>query len=544
MPTPFWDAHAQQVLVQLRPADFPNLQPQQLQAWLQDSPFAHYRPLIEQWADALTDLANGDPQQIQSLALADKQDGDWQLLLSDNAMTLTAQRLPAQGGKEADKALLVTRLGQIGIRTGLIRSRIDALLADGTTPQLIAQGKAPCRGEDGFLERLVPLGHERVLRPQAQDNGKVDLRELGQQILVEPESALMRRHPPTLGQSGYNLYAESLKANPGTPCALQPGPGTRLAPGDPNLLVATLRGQPLMQAKGMTVEPTLTLEQVNTKSGNVHFDGAVVILGNVQEGMVVDASGSITVMGLVEGASLNAGGDLCIGQGVIGRPLDHGEFNCTLTAKGSIHVRYAHYTRIITGGDLHIEQQSLHCHLNCGGELVVGSSGRGDLVGGIAQAPYRIQAQGVGARAGAETRIELGQHLPQLRVQVEQQQQALNQAREQYQQVQERLRAPHDDSQTPALHQALKQLAQQRDELEQQLQSSQQRLQELPQRLALEITKILHPRVKLLLAEQASLSQSEHGPSRVRLSRGKVAIEPWVPGRAKQRSHGTKVAAF
>ena len=53
-------------------------------------------------------------------------------------------------------------------------------------------------------------------------------------------------------------------------------------------------------------------------SGNIQFDGSVVIQGDVAKGMSVKATGDIEVAGIVEMASLEAGGNITVKSGVIG----------------------------------------------------------------------------------------------------------------------------------------------------------------------------------------------------------------------------------
>lgn len=55
------------------------------------------------------------------------------------------------------------------------------------------------------------------------------------------------------------------------------------------------------------VEPILRVAEVNMATGNIHYDGTVQVDGEVQHGMLVQASGDIIVSGTVDGGVLEAG---------------------------------------------------------------------------------------------------------------------------------------------------------------------------------------------------------------------------------------------
>ena len=67
--------------------------------------------------------------------------------------------------------------------------------------------------------------------------------------------------------------------------------------------------------------------------GNINFTGSVVIHGDVLEGYSVKAKGDITVMGIVEGARLSAGGDILLHKGMRGMRTGVLEAEGDITAK-------------------------------------------------------------------------------------------------------------------------------------------------------------------------------------------------------------------
>ncbi|MGJ4748898.1 flagellar assembly protein A, partial [Leptospira sp. SA-E8] len=154
--------------------------------------------------------------------------------------------------------------------------------------------------------------------PQVNEQGLIDFRELGEIPFVQPGTPLMRRHPATLGVAGCDVRGNPVNPTPGADIPYATVlKGVRFAPGDPNVLEAEIKGQPVHVENGMLVEDLLSLETVDMDSGNVSFDGSIQIKGDVMANMKVKVTGNIIIGGTVEGAELEAGGDIQIGRGVI-----------------------------------------------------------------------------------------------------------------------------------------------------------------------------------------------------------------------------------
>lgn len=70
----------------------------------------------------------------------------------------------------------------------------------------------------------------------------------------------------------------------------------------------------------ISVEPMLTLDAVNIKSGNIKFVGSVIIKGSVDDGFDVRATGAIDIGGSVGKCTIESeNGDIVIHQGVFGK---------------------------------------------------------------------------------------------------------------------------------------------------------------------------------------------------------------------------------
>src|SRR5690606_36488112 len=120
----------------------------------------------------------------------------------------------------------------------------------------------------------------------------------------------------------------------------------------------------------MWVDDTFICKGVNVGSGNVNYDGAVLVNGDVTEKMQIIASGDVTINGFVESAYIQAGGDIIITEGAMGKVNDSAtEYSTTLKAKGSIHVQHGQGLDISCNGSVTIGRQLAYSRITCKGEV-------------------------------------------------------------------------------------------------------------------------------------------------------------------------------
>ncbi|MBY6187583.1 FapA family protein [Marinobacter hydrocarbonoclasticus] len=538
------------VCIDLIPAKSGNLSTAQFRELLNSSAFASFALLEDEVEQGLKDLftrAQGENADTPfRIRVAERRNGQWRLTLSTDQMSLRAELVSPEGGKAASFAQLLDALQELGVSQGLLRPAIDELIQEGargapgsSVSAEIARGRSPRHGEHARLERLVPLARERMLRPQEQDGGKVDMRDLGSVIMVRPGQPLMRRHPSTPAQDGYTVTGKPLKAKPGKDLAMQPGKGTELDPQNSNLLRATQSGQPVESRNGMAVDEVLTVKLVDAKHGHIDYEGSVMIQGEVAEGMRIRATGDITVGGFVDGARLEAGGDIVVNQGVVGRHRDDGSLTCSLIAKGQIAARFVQYTLLDSGSDISVERQLMHSHVHCRGTLKVGDEqGRkGDLVGGEIRCSGPVEAVNLGARAGTHTRLILGDSIQDLKTQHERLAQKLKALEDQAMKLRlaQRKLTPVPESGVDPLQSLRQQLTLGRERvdaqhaafLEQQTLLSGE-IERFFDRVQITVRAKLFPRVECEIGPAQGQSQKETGPSLLRNQEGKFTISPLV----------------
>ena len=336
------------------------------------------------------------------LPIAERRDGSFSLEISADAMSAWVTLVPGCGGKLVTPDEIFAALGAAAVTFGIDQAAIHALCSAGLAGRFaVAVGQAPENGRDTQFELLAPDTRDRA--PQVDAHGLIDFHELGAIPLVVAEQPLMRRIPPTNGVAGHNIRSELLEPLPGRSEAFVENlVGAYVASDDANLLRAVFNGQPVRCGNGVMVEQVLHVRNVNIASGNISFDGTVHVDGEVLPGMKVRATGDIIVTGVIDGAELDAGGDVRIGGGVIA--------HAKVRAGGSVAARFAESAQIYAGTAIAIDDTALQSDLQAMNQIVIGvkSAERGRLAGGSARAMLLIQAPLLGGATGGVTTVQLG----------------------------------------------------------------------------------------------------------------------------------------
>ncbi len=351
-------------------------------------------------------------QSVEAVEIAECADAMLEVEVAADGLSAELTLTPAKGGRPATKAELLGLLTARGIVEGVLVDEINRAIAKGQANRLvIARGREAVPGEDGWLERLLPETPARV--PNVRPCGRTDFRDFGEILVVQEGEGLMRRHPATRGEDGRNVLGQPIAPKPGRDVRFASGlRGTRTAAEDPDLLVAACDGQPVEVRDGIIVEPIYTVDSVNMATGNIDFDGTVRVRNDIQAGMSVRASGDIEVGGVVEPATLEAGGNIIVRGGVmggLGGKTAGKDFSAVaIRCDGSFTATYAQQARITAGDSIFIDDLAMQCQLVARNHIRVGNQRRGHIIGGKACANLSIHARVIGAHNRIRTELEIG----------------------------------------------------------------------------------------------------------------------------------------
>jgi uncharacterized protein (DUF342 family) len=382
---------------------------------------ANIKNAIAELNDVLKPLQDKQTGREITYQVLERIDATISVTIDSDEMGATAEITAAQGGKHLSAKAILTSAQEAGVKKGFSKEELVKLaqLAAREKPNnhvtlQIASGKLAINGKDAEIKPLVESAQSRILRPKKREDGSVDMRDLGDIICVTVGEPIAKKIPLTTGKQGYTVTATALPAEPGNDIPLVSGEGTAISPSNQNILLSEKVGLPKVIANGMAVDEIYKIRNVTVATGNINFTGSVIIDGDVNDGMKVIASGDITVGGFVESATIEAGGDVTISGGIIGKKHDIEKTKVTdvtmsvnINAKGNIYAKYCQYAEINCSKDVRIENQLLHSLLNVQGGVKVGTEEKsnGKLIGGYIKAGTFVTAGIVGATAGSNTVI-------------------------------------------------------------------------------------------------------------------------------------------
>jgi uncharacterized protein (DUF342 family) len=297
---------------------------------------------------------------------------------------------------------LIWELRRLRVRAGIEEQAISQLVSGAGLPAgervLLAEGTAPVRGRDGYVEVLVDVSGER--RYQEAEDGSLDFRETNLIKCVESGQEIARVHPPTAGAMGRSVRNEAIRPQPGRPAKFKLGPGVTLIEGGTKV-VAAVAGQPRVNGSLLWIDQVLSVGgDVDYETGNIRFKGTVRVSGSVLDGFEVQAEKNIEISGTVGACSLKAGGDIVVNAGVTGRG------KARLEAGGEIRARYFNEAEVRAAGDVEFASEVVGGLVLSKGRV---SSERGAVMGGRCVALKGISVGVLGSDLGVPTEVVFGQ---------------------------------------------------------------------------------------------------------------------------------------
>ncbi len=265
---------------------------------------------------------------------------------------------------------------------------------------LVAQGRSPVDGKDGFIEYVYDLS-KKENKPVEMENGRVNYKELIAIHNVSRGQRIATKMPPERGVTGTAVDGTVLPAKDGKEARVLIGKNVVLDAEKENVY-SLIDGVMSRQGNKISVFPIYEVNgDVDYSVGNISFIGTVIVRGNVLTGFRVVASGDIQVYGSVEGAELEAEGDITVSHGILGQHKGY------IKAGGSITSSFIQDAKVTAGKDCIVLQSILHSEIYAPHEIIC-SGKKGLIVGGTLLAGHKIECRTLGNMMAQETHVEVG----------------------------------------------------------------------------------------------------------------------------------------
>ncbi|MCR4587013.1 MAG: FapA family protein [Lachnospiraceae bacterium] len=306
---------------------------------------------------------------------------------------------PTEGAEKMTDEEFYNDLKIKGIVAGIDEAAVKGFFAsrDYCKTILVAKGTPAVEGHDAKIEYF--FNTDPHIKPALNEDGSVNFFELNTVNHVKAGDLLARRTPEDRGKDGIDVFGKPVRPKPVVTALLHYGHNINVSE-DKNELTSAVNGHVQLVDDSVFVSDLLELTNVDNSTGNIKYDGSVHVSGNVVENFSLEAGGSVTVDGVVEGAHIIAGGDIIIARGMNG--MNKG----VLEAKGNVVVKFLENATVKAEGNVTAESM-LHSFVSAGAEILC-TGKRGFITGGRVSATSQVKVRTLGSSLGADTVIEVG----------------------------------------------------------------------------------------------------------------------------------------
>lgn len=330
-----------------------------------------------------------------------------EIKITHDAMRAFLTCSPAYGsGVPLSDALVKTQLHNKGIVSWLDEKAIKqtvALANDTCLRQenvLVAQAQKPVNGEDGRIRFSFDTTQEEYGFTILPD-GRVDYRNIKTIKIARKGDLLAQKIPAQKGVPGVNLFGDPVPARTGKEAVLIAGKGVYTKDND-MLYYADNNGQIVLNGPILEVLNVYVVNgDVDYSTGNINFNGNVLVKGMVTEGFRIKTDGDIIVIKSVESAHLEAGRDIIVKGGVQGRGKG------TLCAGRDITVEFVQNSTLEAQGNIYIEKFAINTVMYTSKFLFM-QRNHGSVIGGEVHAQRGIDVRVLGSVNETKTFIEAG----------------------------------------------------------------------------------------------------------------------------------------
>lgn len=291
------------------------------------------------------------------------------------------------------KAAIVAALEEVGVTHGVDTERIEAMLNDWhpAAAVLVAHGAAPVAGTDATVEHTFV---DESAHPVIREDGTADFFASQLTPPVAAGSPVAIKHPATPGTPGYTIRGIEIPPQAGKDVDLKKMLGKGVGLSEDGLQVlASADGTPSSLGSKYSVLPSLRIDgEVGPGTGNVNFPGSVMVGGDVLDGFTLKADGDITVRGVAQAATLEAGGNVILMAGMFGRERG------TIAAAGDIRAAFLNECSVRTEGNVLVSGEIVRSNVIAKGSVQVAGSGK--IIGGTISSGEQIVANTIGSPIG------------------------------------------------------------------------------------------------------------------------------------------------
>jgi len=307
---------------------------------------------------------------------------------------------PAEGEDFYSRDLIVQFITENEVTQGFHNSNISAIAKKHVYEReiVVAKGADPFEGENGYYEFFFDTTDKR--KPRIREDGTVDYSAMSNLTNVNEGDLVARYHPAVTGRDGYDVKGRCIQAKAARDIPALKGRGISNDI-DVNEYYATTSGRIDYRDGHIDIKNVYEIKgDVDLVTGKVEFFGDIHIQGNVGTGVLVRASRNVIIDGMVEAATIYAGGDVVISKGIQGAQKGR------ITAKGNVSAEFIEFATIEAGENVR-SNSYINANVYAAG-MVLAEGKNGIILGGSVRGLLGVSAICIGNEAEIKTLVASG----------------------------------------------------------------------------------------------------------------------------------------
>lgn len=307
---------------------------------------------------------------------------------------------PTEGGSLLDRDDIISEMVRSGVKYGVVEDTIAQFLNNRQYEEtlVIAEATKQVEGSDAVIKFF--FNTDLTQKPKVNEDGSVDFHHLDVISSVSAGDLLAELTPAVQGKPGIDVCGGLLRPVKVKQKILRVGKNIKLSE-DGLKAYSEVDGHATMEGEQIFVSNMYDVPaNVDTSTGDIEYEGNVLVHGNVLAGFSITAKGNIVVEGVVEGANLRAGGHIILKRGIQG--MDRG----ILKANGNVISRFIESATVEAGGYVSADA-IMHSNVSAKGDITVDGK-KGFISGGNIRSGTMVSAKTIGSSMGTSTNIEVG----------------------------------------------------------------------------------------------------------------------------------------
>lgn len=335
-------------------------------------------------------------------------DGYFEIKITEDNMKVYMDFYPPVKGRK--KILIKEVFGKL--KETLIETEIKTKTIENVLEQLdnsekpvynvlVAEGKIPEEGEDGYLEYLVNTDID--ITPKITEDGRVDFYNINAIITVDENQELAVYHPHRDGVNGNDVYGHILEAKEVKKSKLPMGKNTKLKEGDPNTVVSKVSGNLYKKDNLLNISEVHVIKgNVDFATGNLETKASLKVMGDVKTGFRIDAGDMVEIKGVVEDSFIKAGGNVLISSGFTGSG------GGVIMSEGNVELKYVRNQKIYAHGVINVLNEAIDSELYAKNRIQVTGGKNMAVFGGHLIAGNSVETNHLGNEYSVPTLVEVG----------------------------------------------------------------------------------------------------------------------------------------